>query len=94
VTETSSTHAALLHLQHSLAADAQRADADHVALLSAKQSTLLLSLAAHSGSLGTGLTNYHSECLKKAASGYKDIEYCESVITPHMHTRIVADTGS
>lgn len=78
MTDTSSTHAALLHLQQSLVTDVTRADSDHVALLQSKQSTLLLSLAAHSGALGTGLTNYHSESLKKAASGYKDIEYCKS----------------
>jgi len=61
-----------------LSTDVQRADADHISLLGTKQSSLLLSIAAHTGSVGAGLTNYHSESLRKAASTYKDIEYCES----------------
>jgi hypothetical protein len=80
LTDTSLTHVALLHLQNSLIADVQRADADHIDLLGKKQSSLLLSIAAHAGNLGTGLTNYHSESLKKAATSYRDIEYCTSPI--------------
>lgn len=78
LSETSSTHTALLHLQQSLSADVQRANADHLAILSSKQGSLLLSVAAHAGIIGTGLTNYHSESLKVAATNYKDIEYCKS----------------
>ena len=76
LSDTSSTHTALVHLQQSLSTDVQRANADHLAILSSKQGSLLLSVAAHSGTIGSGLTNYHSESLKVAASGYKDIEYC------------------
>jgi len=77
LTDTSSTHAALLHLQHSLSTDVHRADADHIALLESKQASLLLSIAAHTGNIGAGLTNYHSESLRKASTSYRDIEYCE-----------------
>lgn len=77
LTDTSSTHAALQHLQHSLSTDVQRADADHIALLETKQASLLLSIAAHTGNLGAGLTNFHSESLRKASTSYRDIEYCK-----------------
>lgn len=78
LTDTSSTHSALVHLQQSLSTDVQRANADHLALLSSKQGSLLLSVAARSGSLGAGLTSLYSEGLKSAAVHFKDIEYCTS----------------
>jgi hypothetical protein len=77
LTDTSATHSALIHLQQSLSTDVQRANADHLALLWSKQGSLLLSVAARSGSLGAGLTHFHSESFKSAAGCYKDIEYCK-----------------
>jgi len=93
LTDTSSTHAALLHLQHSLSTDVQRADADHIALLESKQASLLLSIAAHTGNIGAGLTNYHSESLRKASSSYRGIEYCKLSMSSCESLRLMISPG-